>query len=68
MSALQNHYDGKSEGEQRKSVAKDNPKRIFYRNQPTFSFEKYLTNMIQTLNMLENYNVPLYEENKLRQL
>ena len=49
-------------------VAKDNLKRLFYRNKTTFSFEKYVTNMKQTFNVLENYNVPLYKEDKVRQL
>ena len=30
--ALQNRYDGKLEGELRKKVAKDDLKKIFYRN------------------------------------
>ena len=40
MLALNNHYDGKSKGECRKHVAKDDLKRLFYRNKTTFSFEK----------------------------
>ena len=68
MLALQNHYDGKSEGERRKQPTKDNLRRLFYRNETNFSFEKYVTNIKQTLNMLYNYDVPLNEEDKLRQL
>ena len=68
MLALQNHYDGKSEGERRKYVAKDDLKMFFYRNKTTFSFEKYVTNMKQIFNVLYNYNVHLYEEDEVRQL
>ena len=60
MLEFQNNYYGKSVGEHRKRVAKDNPKRLFYRNKTTFSFEKYATKMKQTFNFLDNYNVPLY--------
>ena len=60
MLAFQNCYDGKSEGEHRKHVPQDNIKRLFNRNGTTFSFEKYITNMKQLFNVLENYNVPLY--------
>ena len=68
MLALQNNYDGKSESELRKQVAKDNLERLFYRKETTFSFEKYITKTKQKFNLLENYNVPLYEEVKVRQL
>ena len=61
MLELQNNRDGKSEGERRKQVDKADPKRIFYRNETNFSFKNYITKKKQTLNMLENYNLPLYE-------
>ena len=47
---------------------KDDLKMLFYRNETTFYFEKYVTKMKQTFNVLENYKVPLYEEDKVRQL
>ena len=68
MLTFQNHYDVKSEGEYRKQVDKYDLKTLFYRNETTLSFEKYVTNMKQTFNVLDNYNVPLYEEDKFRQL
>ena len=68
MLALQNNYDRKSEGEHRKQVAKDYIKRLFYRNKSTFSFEKYVTTMKQTFNVLENYNVSLHEEDKISKI
>ena len=45
MLALQNHCDGKSEGELRKQMAKYYLKRLFYRNKPTLYFEEYVTKM-----------------------
>ena len=45
MLVLQNHYDGKPDGKHRKQLAKDNLKKLFYRNETTFFFEKYVTNM-----------------------
>ena len=52
MLELQNSSDGKSEVERRKQVAKDNIKRLFYSNETTFSFGKYVTKMKQTFNVL----------------
>ena len=68
MSTLQNHCDGKIERECRKKVAKDDLKKVFYRNKTILSFKKYLSNIKQTFNVLGNYNVYLYEENKIRQI
>ena len=47
-------------------MVKDVLKRLFYRNKTTLSFKKYVTNTKQTFNVIENYNVPLYEEDKVR--
>ena len=66
MLALHNHFDETSEGEHMKQVVKDALKRLFYRNKTTLSFKKYVTNTKQTFNVIENYNVPLYEEDKVR--
>ena len=49
-------------------MAKDNLKMLFYRNKTTFFFDEYITNMKQTFNVIDDYNVPLYEEDKVRQL
>ena len=68
MLVLQNHYDGKSAGERSKQVAKDDLKKLFYSNKTTFSFGKYITKMKQTFNVLENYNFPLVEEDKVRKI
>ena len=49
-------------------MAKDNLKRLLNMNQTTFSFDNYVTKMKQICNVLENYNVPLYEDYKVMQL
>ena len=68
MFALQNHYDVKSEGGRRKQVDKEYLKKLFYRNKTNLSFEKYVTNTRQNFNVLNHYNVNLYEEDKVSQL
>ena len=45
MKALRDHYDGKAEGERRKAVAYADLDKLFYRNESTFSFDKYVTKM-----------------------
>ena len=47
-------------------MAKDDLKRLFYRNKITLSFKKYVRNTKQTFNVLDNDNVTLYEEDKVR--
>ena len=49
-------------------MSKDELKRLFYRNKTIFSFDNYVTKRKQTFNLLENYDAPLYEEDKFRQL
>ena len=68
MMEFQNHDYGKSEGETRKQVAQEDLKIIFYRKKTTFYFDKYVTKTKQKFDAMENYNVPLYEEDKVRQL
>jgi hypothetical protein len=68
MIALQTHYDGESEGERRKQVARADLEKLFYRNETTYSFEKYITKLKQIFNVLEKYNVPVYEEQKVQYL
>ena len=68
MLVFHNNYGGKSESEFRKQVVKYYLRRLFYMNKTTFSFDNYITNMKQTFNMINNYNAPLYAEDKFRQL
>ena len=49
-------------------MSKDYLKRLFFMNETNFSFEKYVTKMKQTFNVLENYNVTLYKEDKVKKL
>ena len=36
--------------------------KIFYKNDTTFTFEKYVTNMKRIFSILEKYEIPLYKE------
>ena len=56
---LQAHYDGTSEGAQMKQVSREDLNKIFYKNETTFKFEKYVTKLKRILNVLEKYGVPL---------
>ena len=68
MIALRDHYDGRAEGERRKSVANADLDKLFYRNESTFSFDKFVTKMKEGFNTLEKYEVPVHEENKVKML
>ena len=45
-----------------------NLKKIFYRSETTFTFEKYVTNLKGIFNVLEKYGVLLYEEQMVEHL
>ena len=45
-----------------KQVGREYLKKIFYKNETTFTFDKYVTNIKVIFNMLGKYGVPLYEE------
>ena len=62
------HYDGISEGSQRNKVTRADLKKIFYNNETTLTFEKYVTKLKGILNVLEKYGVPLYEEHMVEHL
>lgn len=68
MMALQEYYDGESEGERRKQVARADLEKLFYRNESTFSFEKYVTKLQHIFNVLKQYKVPVYEEEQVNYL
>ena len=61
MQELQDNYDSTSEGARRKQVDKADLKNIFYNNETTFTFEKYVTKLKGVLNVLEKYGVMVYE-------
>ncbi len=68
MQALQAHYDGDAEAERRKEAARSDLKVLFYRNEASFSLEKYLNRMKRCFDILEKYGVPFYEEEKVKLL
>ena len=43
-------------------------KKIFYKNETTITFEKYVTNIKGIFNVVEKYGVPLYEDQKVEHL
>ena len=45
-----------------KQVARSDLKKIFYNNETTFTFEKYVTKVQGICNVLEKYGAPLYED------
>ena len=61
MQEIQAHYDVTSEGERRKQFSRTNLKKIFYKNENTFTFEEYVTNIEGVFNVLERYGVSLYK-------
>ena len=68
MKALQIHYDGPDESKRRKEEARAKLKTIYYKHEGTFTFEKIVTNLYDTFQILEKYEEPLYEQEKLRLL
>ena len=65
---LQAHYDVTSEGAQRKQVDRAYIKKVFYKNETTLTFEKYVTKLKGFFNVLEKYGVLLYEEQMVENL
>ena len=47
---------------------RDDLKKIFYKNETAFKFEKYLTKLKKIFNVLLKYGSPLVEEKNLEQL
>ena len=68
MTALRSHYDGPDEAKKRLNSAKAKLEKIFYRNEATFSFEKYVTALNGIWNVHVRYNEPIYESDKVRYL
>jgi len=68
MQALQRHYDGVDEGKRRVEEARARISSVFYKHEATFSFEKFATTLYDSFQILDKYNKPLYEDEKLRLL
>ena len=56
--ALCDHYDGPAEGDKRVTVARANLDTAFYKNEATFSFEKYSTRLKKAFDTLRQYKQP----------
>ena len=61
MQELQAHYDDMSEDAQRKNSSRSNVKKIFYKNDTIFIFEKSVKKLKGVFNVLDKYWVPLLE-------
>jgi hypothetical protein len=68
MDSLQAHYDGDAESEKQKQAAKSNLQSLYYRHEAAFPFEKYINRMKKCFDVLEKYQVPYYEEDKVKLL
>ena len=65
MQSLRNHYDGPDQAKARIDVARASIEKLFYKNENIFSFESYSTQMKRNYDVLEKYNQPEYEANKI---
>jgi hypothetical protein len=63
--ALLNHYDGPAEGDKRVTVARSDINIIHYRNESSYSFEKYSTRLRKAFFTLEQYQQPKCEREKV---
>ena len=68
MQELQAYYEGTSEGARRKQVDIADLNNIFYKNETTLTFDKYITKLKAIFNVLETYGVPLYKEHMVEHL
>ena len=68
MQELQAHYDETSEGARRNKSDRSDLKRIFYKNETTLTFEKYVIKIKGIFNVLEKYGVPIYVEQMVENL
>ena len=62
---LCNHYDGPAEGDKRVAIARHDVKIVHYRNESSFSFEKYSTRLKSAFTTLSTYNQPKSEVEKV---
>ena len=59
MKALQIHYDSPDESKRRKEEARSKLKNVYYKQEGTFTFEKFVTNLYDAFQILEKYGEPL---------
>lgn len=68
MLALRNYYDGTDKAKKRVLESKAQIKNIFYKHEFSFSFEKFITVLQKHFKILERYNVPIHEAEKVNLL
>ena len=68
MWEIQYHCYGTSEGSRRKQVARENLKKIFYKNETNCIFDNSFKTLKGVFNVLEKYCVPLYKEKMVEHL
>ena len=56
--SLCNHYNGPGEGDKRVTIARSDITLVHYRNEASFSFEKYSTRLRKAFKTLETYGQP----------
>jgi Ca2+-binding EF-hand superfamily protein len=61
--ALREHYDGPGEINKRISLTRTQIKKLFYKNEQTFSFEKFITKLNGAFQMLAECHEDLMEKN-----
>jgi hypothetical protein len=62
---LQEHYDGPGEIDKSISLARTQIKELFYKNEQTFSFEKFIAKLNDAFQMLAECHEDLMEKNKV---
>ena len=62
---LCSHYDGPAEGDKRVTVARHDLKIIHYKNETSFSFEKYSSKLKKAFDTLDQYQQPKSEKEKV---
>jgi hypothetical protein len=65
---LREHYVGEAHDMRRAASATANLETLFWKNEASFSFEKFLTRMSEAFKELEDAGQPLYEAQKVQQL
>jgi hypothetical protein len=65
---LREHYVGEAHDMRRAASATANLETLFWKNEASFSFEKFLTRMSEAFKELEDAGQPLYEAQKVQHL
>ena len=68
MQKLWEHSDGKSEVRRQKKQPREALKKLTYWHEHTFRFDKYINALQSNFQVLERFDVPIYEEDKMTYL